>query len=88
VFAFDCLEGRLSLDGAGAAVMVAQDVDFCMVSDFAVSACATVDWGDIGAPVSSDPVDGLPDPTDPGSNDGQLPFLPLGPAPLTADGPA
>jgi hypothetical protein len=85
VFAFDCLEGRLSLDGAGAAVVVAQGADSCMVSDFAVSADAT---GDLGAPGSPDPGDGLPDPTDPGSNDGQLPFLPLDPAPLNPDGPA
>jgi hypothetical protein len=78
VFAFDCLEGRLSLDSAGAAVVVAPDMTSYMVSDFAVSACATADWGDVGAPVSPDP----------GSGDGHLPFLPLDPAPLNPDGPA
>jgi hypothetical protein len=39
--------------------------------------------------VCPDPADGpgLPDPTDPDSNDGQLPILPLDPAPLNPAGP-
>jgi hypothetical protein len=90
------LEGRLGLDGAGAAVVVAPDLGLCMVSDFAVSADATADPGDLGAPVFSGPGPGdgqlpflgAPVSPGPGPGDGQLPFLPLDPAPLNPDGPA
>jgi hypothetical protein len=82
VFALDCLEGRLSLDVALAAVVTAP-------AAYGQLADTTVYVNSAAISVPADPTDGpgLVDPTDPGANDGQLPFTPLNPAPFNTAGP-